>query len=91
MECRRPSISKTVHVSENKSGKRFVFVFGWVHNTGFYYGIGGVDVINNYYHRSNSTTMKLGAYRGAWGSSSFAQGTQNGIKTNQTHTILSSI
>ena len=27
-------------------------ILGIVHNTGFYYGICGVDVINNYYGRS---------------------------------------
>merc|ERR1719361_94823 len=52
-------------------------LLGVVHNTGFYYGIGGVDVINNYYGRSNQTAMKLGAYTGAWGSSQSSQNNQN--------------
>ena len=49
-------------------------LLGIVHNTGFYYGIGGVDVIDHYYGRTNLT---LGAYTGQWGSSSQAQQNQN--------------
>jgi len=35
-----------------------------IHNTAFYKGIGGVDVINHYYRRKN---LDLGAYKGGWG------------------------
>lgn len=45
-------------------------LLGVLHNTGFYKGIGGVDVINSWYGRSNPV---LGAYTGPWGSSDFAQ------------------
>ena len=49
-----------------------------VHNTGFVKGIGGVDVINNFYGRgSNGTHLDLGAYTGAWGSSAAAQRAQD--------------
>ena len=54
---------------------------GVVHNTGFYYGIGGVNVINNYYGRSDQSTMTLGAYTGAWGSSQDSQNNQNKYTT----------
>ena len=37
-------------------------------------GVGGVDVLNHYYNRSN---IGLGAYTGAWGSSSAAQAAQD--------------
>ena len=41
-----------------------------VHNTGFYEGIGGVDVVNNWYGRSGDQgKLPLGAYHGPWGSS----------------------
>ena len=48
-----------------------------MHNTGFYEGIGGVDVINNWYGRS--TSMEEGAYTGQWGS--------NGNQDSYTTTI----
>ncbi len=51
---------------------------GIVHNTGFVKGIGGVDVIANYY---NSSRLTLGAYTGAWGSSEDAQGAQDRYTT----------
>lgn len=47
-----------------------------VHNTGFYKGVGGIDVINSYYGR-NHTTIPIGAYKGAWGSSDDAQASQD--------------
>eukprot|EP01083_Nonionella_stella_P095305 267503_1 len=56
-------------------------LLGVVHNTGFYYGIGGVDVINHYYGRSNLSTYKLGAYTGPWGSSSQSFTNQNKYTT----------
>ena len=49
-----------------------------IYNTGFYKGIGGVDVVNNWYNRSN---MTLGSYRGQWGSSSDAQSAQDSYTT----------
>jgi len=48
-----------------------------IHNTGFYKGIGGVDVINGHYGRPTATGMSLGAYKGTWGSSSSAQSAQD--------------
>lgn len=46
-------------------------ILGVIHNTGFYEGIGGVDVINHWYNRSTASGWNgsLGAYTGAWGSS----------------------
>ena len=45
-----------------------------IHDTGFYKGVGGVDVINHFYNR---TGVRLGAYRGAWASSQAAQSAQD--------------
>ena len=56
-------------------------ILGIVHNTGFYYGIGGVDVVTNYYRRSNLSNLNLGAYTGPWGSSQQAQDNQNKYTT----------
>jgi hypothetical protein len=57
---------------------------GVIHNTGFYKGIGGVDVVNNYYGRGQGgdasqqpSNLTLGAYRGQWGSSGDAQNSQD--------------
>jgi len=60
-------------------------ILGVIHNTGFYKGIGGVDVVNNYYGRGQSgnanqqqpSNLTLGAYRGQWGSSGDAQSSQD--------------
>ena len=65
-------------------------LLGVVHNTGFYYGIGGVDVITHYYNRdynkvhSNSSIL-LGAYTGPWGSSPQSQNNQNKYTTTIEH------
>ena len=45
-----------------------------IHNTAFYKGIGGVDVLNNYYSRVG---VEYGAYRDQWGSSDDAQAAQD--------------
>eukprot|EP00602_Paraphysomonas_sp_CaronLab_P000530 CAMPEP_0185021796 /NCGR_PEP_ID=MMETSP1103-20130426/4504_1 /TAXON_ID=36769 /ORGANISM="Paraphysomonas bandaiensis, Strain Caron Lab Isolate" /LENGTH=419 /DNA_ID=CAMNT_0027553539 /DNA_START=34 /DNA_END=1293 /DNA_ORIENTATION=- len=45
-----------------------------IHNTAFYKGIGGVDVINHWYDRFD---LELGGYRGQWGSSDDAQDAQD--------------
>jgi hypothetical protein len=45
-------------------------ILGVVHNTAFYEGIGGVDVVNDWYNRSgDQDKLRLGAYTGQWGSS----------------------
>ena len=49
-------------------------ILGVIHNTGFFKGIGGVDVINNWYSRRN---LEYGAYRDEWGSSDDAQNAQD--------------
>ena len=58
----------------HKLDRSLADLVGIVHNTGFYLGIGGVDVIDHYYKR---TQLELGAYRGPWGSSAADQKIQN--------------
>ena len=67
-------------------------LLGIVHNTGFYYGIGGVDTINNYYNRDyNKSLLNLGAYTGQWGSSQQSQNNQNRYTTTIENDYPSSI
>ncbi|KAL1504359.1 hypothetical protein AB1Y20_010765 [Prymnesium parvum] len=48
-----------------------------VHNTGFFKGIGGVDVVNQHYGRGSATSPLLGAYTGGWGGGASAQAAQD--------------
>ena len=48
-----------------------------LHDTGFKKGVGGVAVIRSYYNRS----FALGAYKGEWASSDFAQAAQDKYTT----------
>ena len=52
-------------------------ILGVVHNTGFSIGIGGANVIMNYYGRGNQTDYTHGAYYGPWGGSDKDQEKQN--------------
>eukprot|EP01084_Bolivina_argentea_P099401 178688_1 len=60
-------------------------LLGVVHNTGFYYGIGGVNAIMHYYGRGNQSQYNLGAYTGPWGSSQQSQDNQNKYTTRIEH------
>mmetsp|Transcript_3204 Transcript_3204/g.6716 ORF Transcript_3204/g.6716 Transcript_3204/m.6716 type:complete len:456 (+) Transcript_3204:164-1531(+) len=66
-----------IAVGHNLADQGYADILAIVHNTGFYEGIGGVDVINNWYGRS--TSMEEGAYTGQWGS--------NGNQDSYTTTI----
>ena len=65
-------------VAHHLSSLGYCDIIGVTHNTGFVKGVGGVDVIANWY---NQTGHVLGAYTGAWGGSNSAQNAQDSYTT----------